>query len=157
MLTSMPKSYRAGGRGGYTRDTQQCCVKIKELRQAYQKTREVNSHPGAKPQTCHFYEQLHAILGGDHTSTPTLSVDTSQGTQVAMDNNEEDIVDEEEEEEKNAQQASGGSVLPNSQDLFLTLEPIPSQDPLVRDCGGRKGTSGLSVYTPYEKSHAIGP
>ncbi|XP_074805112.1 myb/SANT-like DNA-binding domain-containing protein 7 [Natator depressus] len=53
------------GEKGYTRDTQQCHVKIKELRQAYQKTREVNSRSGAEPQTCHFYEQLHAILAGD--------------------------------------------------------------------------------------------
>ncbi|EMP29855.1 hypothetical protein UY3_13007 [Chelonia mydas] len=38
---------------------------------------------------------------------------------------EEDFVDEEEEE--NAQQASGESILPGSQDLFIILEPIPSQ------------------------------
>ncbi|XP_043394750.1 uncharacterized protein LOC122464214 [Chelonia mydas] len=122
------------GDKSYTRDTQQCHVKIKALRQVYQKTREQNSRSGSEPQTWHFYDQLHVILGGDPTSTPILSVDTSQGPQVAMGNNEEDIVDDEEEEEENAQQASGGSILPDSQDLFLTLQPIPSQDLLLRDC-----------------------
>ncbi|XP_074819291.1 myb/SANT-like DNA-binding domain-containing protein 7 [Natator depressus] len=126
---------------GYTRDTQQCRVKIKEVRQVYQKTREANSRSGAERQTCRFYERLHAILGGDPTSTPTLSMDTSQGTQAAMGNNEEGIVEEEEEEEENVQQASRGSILPSSQDLFLILEPIPSQEPLVRDCDGREGIS----------------
>ncbi|EMP37466.1 Zinc finger and SCAN domain-containing protein 29 [Chelonia mydas] len=125
------------GEKGYTRDTQQCRVKIKELRQAYQKTREVNSRSGAEPQTCHFYEQLHAILAGD----PNTVHGYHPGTQAATGNNEEDIVDEEEEEEENVQQVSRGSILPGSQELFLTLEPVPSQDPLVRDCDGGEGTS----------------
>ncbi|EMP32849.1 Troponin I, fast skeletal muscle [Chelonia mydas] len=66
------------GEKGYTRDTLQCCVKIKELRQVYQKAREVNSRSGAEPHTCQFYDELHAILGSDPTSTPTSNVDTSQ-------------------------------------------------------------------------------
>ncbi|EMP36680.1 hypothetical protein UY3_06172 [Chelonia mydas] len=49
---------------GHNRDPQQCCVKIKELRQAYQKTKEANGHSGSEPQTCRFYDELHAILGG---------------------------------------------------------------------------------------------
>ncbi|EMP38309.1 hypothetical protein UY3_04518 [Chelonia mydas] len=65
--------------------------------------------------------------GGDPTTTPPLSVDTCKGG--VLRNREEDFVDEEEEEEEkeNAQQASGESILPGSQDLFITLEPIPSQ------------------------------
>ncbi|EMP30976.1 Zinc finger and SCAN domain-containing protein 29, partial [Chelonia mydas] len=63
------------GEKGYTRDTQQCRVKIKELRQAYQKARAANSHSGAKPHTCWFYNELHAMLGGDPTSTPTSNVE----------------------------------------------------------------------------------
>ncbi|XP_043363427.1 zinc finger and SCAN domain-containing protein 29-like [Dermochelys coriacea] len=132
------KIARGMGGKGYTRDIQQCHVKIKLLRQVYQKIREENSRSGAESQTCHFYEQLHAILGGDPTSTLTLSMETSQGTQTATGNNEEDIV---EEEEENVQQTSRGSILPNSQELFLTLDPIPSQDPLVWDCDGGEGTS----------------
>nr|XP_048718654.1 uncharacterized protein LOC125641985 [Caretta caretta] len=106
---------------GYNRDTQQCCLKVKELRQAYQKTKEANGCSGSEPHTCRFCDQLHGILGGDPTTTPPLSVDTSKGG--VSHNREEDLGDEEEE---NAQQASGESVLPSSQDLFITLEPIPS-------------------------------
>lgn len=43
------------GEKGYTRDMQRCCVKIKELRQQYQKAG--NSCSGAALQTCHFYKQ----------------------------------------------------------------------------------------------------
>ncbi|KAG6937989.1 zinc finger and SCAN domain containing 29, partial [Chelydra serpentina] len=52
---------------GDNRDAQQCRVKIKELRQAYQKTKEANSRSGSEPHTCPFYDELHAILGGDPT------------------------------------------------------------------------------------------
>ncbi|EMP39917.1 hypothetical protein UY3_02869 [Chelonia mydas] len=57
---------------------------------------------------------------------------------------EEDFVDEEEEEEENAQQASGESFLPGSQDLFITLEPIPSQG-RIPDPEAEEGTSGANV------------
>nr|XP_048695353.1 uncharacterized protein LOC125631920 [Caretta caretta]XP_048695354.1 uncharacterized protein LOC125631920 [Caretta caretta] len=80
---------------GYTRDTEQCRVKVKDLRQVYYKTKE-------------------------------------------------DFVDEEEEEEENAQQANGESVLLGSQDLFITLEPVPPQGRFP-DPDGREGTSGTNV------------
>ncbi|XP_067420165.1 uncharacterized protein [Emydura macquarii macquarii] len=57
---------------GHNRDAQQCRVKFKELRQAYQKARKANSRFGSWPKTCHFYEALHAILGGD--PTPHVSI-----------------------------------------------------------------------------------
>ncbi|EMP37863.1 Zinc finger and SCAN domain-containing protein 29 [Chelonia mydas] len=130
------------GEKGYTRDMQKHHVKIKELRQAYQKTREANSHFGSAPQTCHFYEKLHAILGGDPTTTPKHSIDTSQEPQATSSNNKEDIVDEEEEEEEeSARQASGGSILSDSQVLFLILEPTPSQDQLAAEHDAGEGTS----------------
>ncbi|EMP42585.1 hypothetical protein UY3_00148 [Chelonia mydas] len=111
---------------GYNRDTQKCHMKVKELRQAYQKTKEANGRSRSEPHTCCFYDQLHGILGGDPTTTPPLSVDTCKGGVSC--NREEDFVDEEEEEEEeNAQQASSESILLRSQDLFITLEPIPSQ------------------------------
>ncbi|EMP36006.1 hypothetical protein UY3_06823 [Chelonia mydas] len=109
----------------YNRDTQQCCLKIKEIRQAYQKEKKANGRSGSEPQTCHFYDQLHAILVGDPTSIPPLSVDTCKV--AASCNMDEDFVDEEEEEEENAQQATGESIFPSSRDLFLTLEPKPAQ------------------------------
>nr|XP_023960111.1 uncharacterized protein LOC112059403 [Chrysemys picta bellii] len=123
---------------GCTRDRQQCCVKIKELRQPYRKTREVNSRSGSAPQTCCFYEVLHAILSGDPTTTLKGSVDTSQEPRATSGNNKEDIVDEEEE---NVRQANGGSILPDSEELFLTFEHIPSQDQLAVKRDTREGTS----------------
>ncbi|EMP25663.1 hypothetical protein UY3_17252 [Chelonia mydas] len=86
-------------------------------------------------------EELHAVLGGDPTTVPKCSVDTSQGLWVTLGNNKEDIVDKEEEEE-NAWQASGEYILPDSQELFLTLEPIPAQDQLAAEHDAGEGTSG---------------
>ncbi|EMP27357.1 hypothetical protein UY3_15511 [Chelonia mydas] len=140
----LPPSHSSLGEKGFTRDTQQCHMKIKELQQAYKKTREANSHAGSEPQTCCFYEDLHKILGGDPTTIPKHSVDTFQEPRVTSGNNEEDIVDEEEEE--NLWQASGGSILPDSQELFLTLEPIPSQDQLLAERDAREGTSGQYTF-----------
>ncbi|EMP36705.1 hypothetical protein UY3_06100 [Chelonia mydas] len=129
---------------GYNRDTQPCCMKVKELRQAYQKTKEANSCSGSELHTCHFYGQLHGILGGAPTTTPPVSMDTCKGG--VSRNREEDFVDEEEEEEEeeeeNEQQASSESVLPSSQDLFITLEPIPSQGG-IPDPEAGEGTSEL--------------
>nr|XP_032637016.1 uncharacterized protein LOC116825261 [Chelonoidis abingdonii] len=132
-------SQRMGGKG-YTRDAQQCRVKISALRQAYLKTRMANSRPGAEPQTCRFYEQLHAILDRDSISFPIFVVDSTCGCFYV-----EDFVDEEEEEEENVQQSSGGSILPKNQDHFLTLEPVPSQDPLLQGCDGEEGTSAATL------------
>ncbi|EMP40890.1 hypothetical protein UY3_01856 [Chelonia mydas] len=119
-------------------------MKVKELKQAYQKTKEANGHSGSEPYTCYFYDQLHGILGRDPTTTPPLSVDTCKGG--VSHNREEDFVDEEEEEEEeeNAQQASGESTLPGSQDLFFNLEPIPSQG-TIPNPEAREGSSALRV------------
>ncbi|XP_050793795.1 zinc finger and SCAN domain-containing protein 32-like [Gopherus flavomarginatus] len=64
---------------GYNRDPQQSCVKLKELRQVHQKTREANGHCWSGPQTCCFYDELHAILGGAATTTPPLCFDSING------------------------------------------------------------------------------
>ncbi|EMP34703.1 hypothetical protein UY3_08121 [Chelonia mydas] len=109
---------------GYNRDPQQCPVKIKELRQAYQKTREANSCSGSEPQTCHFYDELLALRGGPATTTPTLCFDSIQGvggnTEAGFGGEEEEVVD-------SSQRGSGETGFPNSQDLFITpeLEPVP--------------------------------
>ncbi|CAM5103561.1 unnamed protein product [Natator depressus] len=135
---------------GYNRDTQQCRVKVKELRQAYQKTKEANGRSGSEPHTCHFYDQLHGILGGNPTTTPPLSVDTCKGG--ASCNMEEDFVDEEEEE--SARQVSGESVLSDSQDLFITLEPISSQGG-IPDPEGGEGTFALLEDTQLHSDDAL--
>ncbi|XP_044857789.1 zinc finger and SCAN domain-containing protein 29-like [Mauremys mutica] len=137
------KIARRMGEKGYTRDAQQCRVKISALRQAYQKTRMANGRPGAEPQTCRFYEQLHAILDRDSISFPILVVDSTCGVMYVEGFVDEDSLDEEEEE--NVHQSSGGSILPENQGRFLTLEPIPSQDALVQDCDGGEGTSAAAL------------
>ncbi|EMP26356.1 Zinc finger and SCAN domain-containing protein 29 [Chelonia mydas] len=61
----------------HDRDTLQCRVKVKELRNAYHKVREANHRSGAAPMSCQFYKELDTILGGDPTSTAKATVDTS--------------------------------------------------------------------------------
>ncbi|XP_074823612.1 uncharacterized protein LOC141995947 [Natator depressus] len=128
---------------GYNRDPQQCRVKLKELRQAYQKARESNGHSGSDPQTCCFYDELHAILGGAPTTTPPLYMDSCKGVSR---NRDEDLGDQEGEVEDSTQQASGETVLPNNQELFITLGTIPSQ-PRLPDLEGGEGTSAANVST----------
>ncbi|EMP24410.1 hypothetical protein UY3_18648 [Chelonia mydas] len=99
-------------------------MKNKELWQAYQKTSEANGCSGSEPQTCRFYDELHAILGGTATTTPTLCFDSVQGVGGKLEagfGGEED----------SSQQGSGETGFPNSQDLFLTLdlEPVPPEPP----------------------------
>ncbi|XP_074921739.1 uncharacterized protein LOC142046781 [Chelonoidis abingdonii] len=113
---------------GHSRDSVQCRVKVKELRQTYQKTREANGRSGSGPKTCRFYAELHAILGGCATSTPPLAVDSEVGvviSTVAEDSAEGEDEEEEEEEEELAE-STQHSVSPNSQELFVTPE-LPSQ------------------------------
>ncbi|XP_048695287.2 uncharacterized protein LOC125631894 [Caretta caretta] len=123
---------------GYSRDAMQCYVKLKELRQAYQKTKESNGCSMTEPQTCHFYAELHAILGGAATTIPPLSMDSDDGVLSAM---PEDFADgEEEEEEDELEESTQHTVLPDSQDLFITLTEIPSQPNQARE-----GTSAANV------------
>ncbi|XP_023957829.2 uncharacterized protein LOC112059026 isoform X1 [Chrysemys picta bellii] len=138
------KVSRAMTERGYSRDTDQCRIKIKELRQAYQKTREANGRSGSQPRTFYFYYELHAIMGDDATTTPPLSMDTCQGG-VAQSEEEESLEDEEEEEEED----SGESFSPLSQELFLTLEPIasPHFQGGLPDHDPEEGTSGANVST----------
>nr|XP_048700929.1 uncharacterized protein LOC125634364 [Caretta caretta] len=127
---------------GHNRDPKQCRVKLKELRQAYQKTREANSRSGSEPQTYRFYDELHAILGGSATTTPAVLFDSFNGdggnTEVGFG-----------DEEDSSQQASGETGFPDSQELFLTLDlepvrPEPTQGCLLDPAGG-EGTSAACV------------
>ncbi|XP_048696476.2 uncharacterized protein LOC125632394 [Caretta caretta] len=135
---------------GHNRDPKQCRVKLKELRQAYQKTREANSRSGSEPQTCRFYDELHAILGGSATTTPAVLFDSFNGdggnTEVGFGDEEDD---DEEEVVDSSQQASGETGFPDSQELFLTLDlepvpPEPTQGCLLDPAGG-EGTSAACV------------
>ncbi|XP_074818083.1 uncharacterized protein LOC141992649 [Natator depressus] len=135
---------------GHNGDPKQCRVKLKELRQAYQKTRETNSRSGSEPQTCRFYDELHAILGGSATTTPAVVFDSFNGDGGNMEagfGDEED--DDDDEVVDSSQQASGETIFPDSQELFLTLDleavpPEPTQGCLP-DLPGGEGTSAAFV------------
>ncbi|XP_053892642.1 uncharacterized protein LOC128841558 [Malaclemys terrapin pileata] len=127
---------------GHNRDAQQCRVKIKELRQAYHKAREANGSSGAEPQTCRFYAELYAMLGGAATTTPTVCFDSINGesrNREAGSGYEED----------SSQQGSGETGFPNSQDMFITLDLEPVTPELTQgvlpDPEGTQGTSAANV------------
>ncbi|CAM4460773.1 unnamed protein product, partial [Caretta caretta] len=131
---------------GHNRDPKQCCMKLKELRQANQKTREVNGRSGSEPQTCRFYDELHAILGGSATTTPAVLFDSFNGdggnTEAGFGDEEDD---DDDEVVDSSQQASGETGFPDSQELFLTLdlEPVPPEptQACLLDPACREGTS----------------
>ncbi|EMP26302.1 hypothetical protein UY3_16611 [Chelonia mydas] len=144
---------------GHNRDPKQCRVKLKELRQAYQKTREANGRSRSDSQTCRFYDELHAILGGSPTSTSAVVFDSFNGDGG---NTEAGFGDEEDDDETvdSSQQAGGETGFPDSQELFLTLDleavhPGPTQGCLPDPSGG-EGTSEASLQllaesTPLQK------
>ncbi|XP_065406139.1 myb/SANT-like DNA-binding domain-containing protein 2 [Chrysemys picta bellii] len=130
---------------GHNRDSEQCRVKVKELRQAYQKTKEANGRSGSEPRTCRFYAELHAILGGAATTTPPVIVDSGSG--IVSSATPEDSADGgEEEDEEELAESTQHSVLPNSQDLFLTLTEVPSQasQASTQDSDPMEGTSAAA-------------
>ncbi|XP_073217091.1 uncharacterized protein [Lepidochelys kempii] len=132
------------------RDPKQCHVKLKELRQAYQKTREANGRSGSEPQTCRFYDELHAILGGSATTTLAVLFDSFNGdggnTEAGFGDKEDD---DDDEVVDSSQQASGETGFPDSQEVFLILdlEPVPSEPTQGRllDPAGGEGTSAACV------------
>ncbi|XP_065440798.1 uncharacterized protein LOC135981579 [Chrysemys picta bellii] len=129
---------------GHNRDSEQCRVKVKELRQAYQKTKEANGRSGSEPRTCRFYAELHAILGGAATTTPPVIMDSGSG--IVSSATPEDSADGGEEEEDELAESTQHSVLPNSQDLFLTLTEVPSQasQASTQDSDPMEGTSAAA-------------
>uniref|UniRef100_A0A8C0JBA9 Myb/SANT-like DNA-binding domain-containing protein n=1 Tax=Chelonoidis abingdonii TaxID=106734 RepID=A0A8C0JBA9_CHEAB len=137
---------------GYNRDSWQCRVKIKELRQAYQKNREANGHSGSLPQTCCFYDELHAILGGAATSTPILCFDSVNGVGCNM---EAGFVDKEnkEEVEDSSQQGSGETGFLNSQARFLTLD----LEPVTPECTQALVLKFYCLLTQTPKNKIGGP
>ncbi|EMP33654.1 Zinc finger and SCAN domain-containing protein 29 [Chelonia mydas] len=146
---------RAMTERGYSRDTEQCRTKIKELRQAYQKAREANGHSGSQPHTCCFFCELHAIMGGDATTTSPLSMDTCKGG-VAW-SEEDEFLEDEEEEEDSAQTASGESVFCPPQPgtiLNAGANRLPPLQGMLPDYDPEEGTSG--IHLPHPPPAAIG-
>lgn len=58
----------------YDSDMQKCC-ETEGTSPGYHKARERNNRSDAVPQTCHFDDQLHIILGRDLTRTPPTTVE----------------------------------------------------------------------------------
>ncbi|XP_065409181.1 SRRM2 protein homolog rsr-2-like [Chrysemys picta bellii] len=132
---------------GHNGDSEQCRVKVKELRQAYQKTKEANCRSGSETRTCRFYAELHAILGGAATTTPPVFVDSGSGiVSSATPEDSADGGEEEDEDEDELAESTQHSVLPNSQDLFITLTEVPSQasQASTQDSDPMEGTSAAA-------------
>ncbi|XP_065445254.1 uncharacterized protein LOC135982438 [Chrysemys picta bellii] len=146
---------------GYSRDATQCHVKIKELRQGYQKTKESNGRSGSQPQTCRFYEALHSILGAAATTTPPLSVDSDDGVLSTAASSEmfADGEDEEGDEEDEAVDSAFNADFPDSQDLFITLMEIPYQPSQGgnpdRESGETSVAASVSRATPASPSQRL--
>ncbi|XP_067390627.1 uncharacterized protein [Emydura macquarii macquarii] len=134
---------------GHNRDAQQCCMKIKVLRQAYHKIREANSCSGSSLKTCCFYEELHAILGRDPTIVPPCSIDTLGESEARM-NGDESVDEEEDDEEENRGQVSGVSLLPESKELVATQEQPTQRQETVTDRDAGEGTyvDNVAFNTP---------
>ncbi|XP_048703304.2 uncharacterized protein LOC125635550 [Caretta caretta] len=136
---------------GHNRDLKQCCMKLKELRQAYQKTSEANGRSGSELQTCCFYDELNAILGGSATTTSAVLFESFNGdggnTEAGF--GDEEDADADDEVVDSSQQASGETGFPDSQELFLTLdlEPVPPEPTqgCLPDLPGGEGTSAACV------------
>ncbi|XP_053883195.1 protein lin-52 homolog isoform X1 [Malaclemys terrapin pileata] len=131
---------------GHNRVAQQCRVKIKELRQAYHKAREANGRSGAEPQTCRFYANLHAMLGGAATTTPSVCFDSINGESRNREAGSGYEEDDDEDNEDSSQQGSRETGFPNSQDMFITLDlkPVTPQG-VLPDPEGTQGTSAANV------------
>ncbi|XP_065424252.1 zinc finger and SCAN domain-containing protein 20-like [Chrysemys picta bellii] len=120
---------------GHARDTLQCRVKVKELRNTYHKAREANRRSGAVPTSCWFYKELDVILGSGPTSTAKTPVDTSVA-RVPVESGpsqEEEILDKEGEGDPEAEDDSEVRDA-GSQELFSTPEEASQSQQL--DLGG---------------------
>ncbi|XP_074799540.1 uncharacterized protein LOC141981807 [Natator depressus] len=106
---------------GHDQHALQCRVKVKELWNAYHKACEANRRSGAAPATCCFYKELDTILGGDPTSTPSTTMDTSEHGPTRQKE------EEEEEEQSGSEGAEAEEDTPESldacsQELFSSQE-----------------------------------
>ncbi|XP_074929777.1 uncharacterized protein LOC142047938 [Chelonoidis abingdonii] len=139
---------------GHDWDALQCKVKVKELQSAYCKVHEANRCSGAAPTTCRFYKELNMILGGDPTTKPSTTMDTSEQG-------------EEKEEESGSEGAGAGGDTPESQEacsqeLFSSQEEGSQSQQLVLGGGQTEEQvpdatlrSRLSVLSPAERQQKL--
>ncbi|EMP30791.1 hypothetical protein UY3_12081 [Chelonia mydas] len=98
-------------------------------------------------------DSLHT--GGAATITPPLSVDSDDGVLSAMPEDFADGEDEEEEEDDDdkLEESTQHTVLPDSQDLFLTLTEIPSQPNEAKE--GTSAANVSSLPPPFQRLSQI--
>ncbi|EMP40772.1 hypothetical protein UY3_01898 [Chelonia mydas] len=112
---------------GHDRNTLQCRVKVKELRNAYHEVLEANRRYSAASTSCQFYKELDTILSGDPTSTAKSTVDISVARMPVESgpSQEEEILDEDVEGERDPEAEDNSEVRDAcSQELFSTLEEV---------------------------------
>ncbi|EMP27606.1 hypothetical protein UY3_15294 [Chelonia mydas] len=129
----------------HDRDALQCRVKVKELWNAYHKAREADCCSSAAPATCRFYKELDTILGGDPTSTPSTTMDTSEPSSTKQEEEAESGSEGAEEEED-----PPASLDACSQELFSSQEEdgcstAGQLDPL--DGNRTSGQEQMSVFS----------
>ncbi|KAM7151365.1 uncharacterized protein RBU57_012037 [Macrochelys suwanniensis] len=103
---------------GHALQGMHCRVKVKELRNAYHKAREANGRSGVPAATCRFYKELDTILGGDPTSTPRTTVDTSEPSPSQKEKKKEESRSEGGEAEEDTPESLDAC----SQELFASQE-----------------------------------
>ncbi|XP_050806417.1 uncharacterized protein LOC127049545 [Gopherus flavomarginatus] len=142
---------------GLDRDALQCRIKVKELRNAYDKAREANRRSGAVPATCHFYKEVDAILGGG----PTCSLGTT------IDPSEPSATRQEEEEQSGSEGAEAEEDTPESldtcsQELFSSQEegsqlrqPVLGEGQTPEEVPDAILRSQLSMLSPAERLQRI--
>ncbi|XP_073162856.1 uncharacterized protein [Lepidochelys kempii] len=145
---------------GHDQDALQCRIKVKELRNAYCKARETNSHSGAAPVTCRFYKELDMLLGADPTSTPNTIMDTSEPSSTRPG-------EEKEEEQSGSKGAEAEEDTPESldacgQELFLSQEegsqsrqPVLGEGQTPEEVPDATLRSQLSMLSPSERLQRI--
>ncbi|EMP34404.1 Metabotropic glutamate receptor 7 [Chelonia mydas] len=126
---------------GYNRDTQLCCVKIKVLRQVYQKAREsgAKTTPLVQGTACH-----SAGRPPHHHHQEPVDTSGELKSQASTVHSEEEVMDKEEEY---GGQGTGGSSGVARWDLFLMPEQMNQS--LLSSTGEPdvgEGTSGFDTY-----------
>ncbi|XP_073171928.1 uncharacterized protein [Lepidochelys kempii] len=144
--------------GGHDWDALQCRIKVKELRNAYRKAHEANSHSGAAPATCHFYKELDAILGGNPISTPSTTMDTSEPSSTRQ----EEKVEQSRSEGAEAEEDTLASLDACSQELFSSQEegsqlwrPLLGEGQIPKEVPDATLRSQPSVLSPAKRLQRI--
>ncbi|XP_074820284.1 uncharacterized protein LOC141994112 [Natator depressus] len=121
---------------GHDWDALQCRVKVKELQNAYRKARKANCYSGAAPATCRFYKELDAIVGGDPTSTPRTTMDTSELSSTSQEEEEESGSEgaEEEDDTPASPDASSQELSSGQEEGSQSQWPVLGEDKHQRTC-----------------------